>query len=205
MNIALYFGSFNPIHKGHTQLARYILDNGYAEEVWLIVSPNNPLKDASTLTDEHWRKEMAQIATRDMPDVKVSDIEFGMPKPNYTINTLRSLSSRYPEHRFMLVIGSDNMAVFNRWREYESILRDYRVIVYPREGDDIISLQRLYPQMEVIYGAPLMRISATEIRKALSAGSHACDDWIDEEVRKFFLRFCLHISDKNSTFAIETE
>ena len=205
MNIGLYFGSFNPIHKGHTALARYIIEHGYTDEVWFVVSPNNPLKQASELADERLRYRMAELATKDMQGIRVSDIEFDMPKPNYTISTLHRFSSRYPEHLFTLIIGSDNMAVFDRWREYESILQDYNILVYPRTGDDIAALKKHYPTMQVVNGAPLLPISATEIRHALKDGSNRCDEWLAPEVKDFFLRFCLHISDKSSTFANETK
>lgn len=205
MKIGIYSGSFNPIHKGHTRLAEYIVKQGLVDEVWLVVSPNNPLKQRSELADEQLRYEMACLATKHIKNIRVSDIEFDMPKPNYTVNTLRKLNEKYPEHDFSLIIGSDNMSLFHRWRDYETILRDYPVLVYPRKGDDITALEKLYPQMKVISGAPMLPISATEIRAALQQGSHQYDDWLEEEVRKFFLRFCLHISDKNSTFANETK
>lgn len=205
MNIALYFGSFNPIHLGHTALAKYVLCHGGVDELWLVVSPNNPLKESSELADEKLRLQMAKIATRSIEGVKVSDIEFGMPKPNYTINTLRTLSSHYPEHNFSLVIGSDNMRLFDRWREHEAILRDYTVLVYPRERDDLMSLHALYPQMHILKGAPLLQVCATQIRKALASGSHEYDNWLDPKVREIFLRFCLHMSDKSSIFAKENK
>lgn len=203
MRIGLYFGSFNPIHKGHTALAQYIVSQGYVDEVWLVVSPNNPLKKADELADEHLRYEMAKIATNDMPAIRVSDLEFGLPKPSYTINSLRIFSERYPDHTFTLVIGSDNMSLFHRWREHEAILRDYHILVYPRQGDDLEALMRQYPAMQVAVGAPLLPVSATEIREALRNGSSEYDKWIEPEIKKFFLRFCLHKSDKSSTFATD--
>ncbi len=212
MNIALYFGSFNPIHKGHTALAQYILQHYNAhectnpmetiDEVWLVVSPNNPLKKADELASEMLRLKIAEDATKDMKNIRVSDLEFSLPKPNYTINSLREFQRQYPQHSFTLVIGSDNMARFNRWRDYQTILDNYSILVYPREGDDIEKLKVLYPQMRVIEGAPLFPISSTEIRNAIAQGNHNLDKWLHNP-DSIFLRFYLHSSEKNSTFATD--
>lgn len=170
MNIGIYSGSFNPIHTGHTQLAQYVCDECGIDEVWLLVSPNNPLKEQSGLWDEQLRLRLAQLATQDMPKLHASDFEFSLPRPSYTVDTLRSLSAAYPEHSFSLIIGSDNMAVFHKWREYEYILSHYTILVYPRQGDDIDALKRLYPQMKVMRNAPLLNVSSTMIREKLQQG-----------------------------------
>ena len=166
MRIGLFFGSFNPIHLGHTALAEYILAHSDLEQIWLVLSPNNPLKDASTLLPEIFRLELAKLALKNHPDIIPCDREFSLPKPSYTVNTLRALSKEYPEHTFTLIMGSDNMARFDRWREYEYILNHYPIIVYPRQGDDIQALQERFPEMQVI-DAPLLDISATDIRERL--------------------------------------
>lgn len=184
MQIGIFSGSFNPIHLGHTRLAQYIADHAGLDEVWLMVSPNNPLKPAGSLMDEQIRFMLAERATAGLPHISASDFEFSLPRPSYTVRTLEALGNAYPEHTFSLIIGSDNMAIFHLWREWETILRDYRIIVYPREGDDLETLEVRYPQMEVIEGAPLLDVSATQIRE------NADDDellgkWLHPEVKDF--------------------
>ena len=167
MQIALYFGSFNPIHFGHIALAQYVLRKGGFDEVWLMLSPNNPLKEKNCLWDENLRLSLAQQALKDEPHIRVSNFEFSLPRPSYTIDTLTALSRTYPPHRFSLIIGSDNMALFNRWKNYRQILDNYPVIVYPRKGDDLNALQQQYPQMQILKEAPLLDISSTEIRQRI--------------------------------------
>ena len=167
MKIGIFSGSFNPIHLGHTRLAAYIRQQAGLDEVWLMVSPNNPLKSASELMDEKLRYHLAQLATAELEGIRPSDFEFHLPKPNYTIHTLEQLTAAYPQHQFSLIIGSDNMAIFHKWKDWQRILALYPIIVYPREGDDLAALKQLYPMMHVIEGAPLLNISATEIRAHL--------------------------------------
>lgn len=185
MRIGLFFGSFNPIHLGHTRLAQYILTHSSLDEIWLVVSPNNPLKPANSLLDEHIRYELACKASADLRGIRATDFEFTLSKPNYTIVTLRALNEAYPEHQFSLIIGSDNLALFHRWRAADEILRDYPIIVYPREGDDIDSLARQYPAVTVIDGAPLLPISATQIRENMHSGDD-CSNWLHPAVADFF-------------------
>lgn len=184
MKIGLFFGSFNPIHLGHTRLAQYILEHTELDEIWLVVSPNNPLKEATTLWDEAIRYELACHATHDMQGVRASDFEFSLPRPNYTINTLRALDQAYPDHQFSLIIGSDNMAIFHKWRSYEEILHDYPILVYPRQGDDLATLREMYPQMQIVEGAPFFPISATEIRESLQQGTIQ-NEWLHPDVIDF--------------------
>lgn len=181
MNIGIYSGSFNPVHKGHTQLAQYVCAHCSLDEVWLMVSPNNPLKDKSQLWDENFRLRLAQAATADIPCLRASDFEFSLPRPSYTVDTLKALSKAYPRHKFSLIIGSDNMAIFDRWRNYEYILEHYQVIVYPREGDNIGQLSLRYPQMQIAKGAPLFSVSSTMIRERLRSGENV-EEWVDKRV-----------------------
>ena len=182
MKIGLFFGSFNPIHLGHTKLATYVLAHSDLDEIWLVLSPNNPLKDANSLMSEELRFRLAVLALADVEGVTACDREFSLPKPNYTVNTLRALSKEHPEDEFTLIIGSDNMALFDRWREYQYILDHYRVLVYPREGDDLEALQKRFPQMQVI-DAPLLQISATEIRERLRENKDV-SEWLHPEVEE---------------------
>ena len=170
MRIGLYFGSFNPIHYGHITLAQYVLRECNMDEVWLMVSPNNPLKDKSELWDETLRYRFTQEALKNIEGLRASDFEFSLPQPSYTVITLKALSAAYPQHSFTLIIGSDNMAVFHLWKDYQLILSNYPIVVYPRRGNDMKALKQRYPQMQVLHDAPLYDISSTQIRRLLAEG-----------------------------------
>lgn len=184
MKIGIFSGSFNPIHLGHTRLAAFIRQQAGLDEVWLMVSPNNPLKSASGLMDEKMRYHLAQLATAELEGIRPSDFEFHLPKPSYTIHTLEQLTAAYPQHQFSLIIGSDNMAIFHKWKDWQRILALYPIIVYPREGDDLAALKQLYPMMHVIEGAPLLNISATEIRAHLQDDT-LLREWLHPDVATY--------------------
>ena len=185
MKIGIYGGSFNPIHFGHTGLAQWVVNNTDLDEVWLMVSPNNPLKDASILVDEQKRLAAAKEAIGDGrlasgKRIIVSDFEFTLPRPNYTANTLRELQKQYPQHEFTLIIGEDNLNIFNKWREYQYILDNYRMFVYPRRDKagtqgatqpaaGTQPREATLPAKGTIFltGAPYFDISSTELRKNL--------------------------------------
>ena len=175
--IGIYGGSFNPVHFGHVGLAEWVTKNTDLDELWLLVSPNNPLKPAGMLAPEEERLEAVREAVKDLPHVKVSDFEFALPRPSYTADTLRALQAAYPQYEFTLVIGEDNLAIFNQWREYEYILENFRIFVYPRRSDsskenqaavrpDIIGRLKASAVKEIRFlsEAPLFDISSTEIR-----------------------------------------
>ena len=184
MKIGIFSGSFNPIHLGHTRLAAFIRQQAGLDEVWLMVSPNNPLKAASGLMDEKMRYHLAELATAELEGIRPSDFELHLPRPSYTINTLEQLTAAYPQHQFSLIIGSDNMAIFHKWKDWQRILALYPIIVYPREGDDIAALKQLYPMMHVIEGAPLLNISATEIRAHLQDDT-LLREWLHPDVATY--------------------
>ena len=184
MKIGIFSGSFNPIHLGHTRLAAFIRQQAGLDEVWLMVSPNNPLKAASGLMDEKLRYHLAQLATAELEGIRPSDFELHLPRPSYTINTLEQLTAAYPQHQFSLIIGSDNMAIFHKWKDWQRILALYPIIVYPREGDDIAALKQQYPMMHVIEGAPLLNISATEIRAHLQDDT-LLREWLHPDVATY--------------------
>ena len=163
----LLFGSFNPIHIGHLVLANYLMEYHPFDEIWFVVSPQNPFKEKEGLAPADKRFEMVELATQAEPRFKACNIEFEMPVPSYTIHTLNKLSTSYSDHRFSLVIGSDNLLTFNRWHQAKEILEKYPMVVYPRPG---------YPEQEAEKGllkkvkiikAPLLDISSTLIRKGL--------------------------------------
>ena len=168
MKIGIYGGSFNPIHFGHIGLAKWVIQHTDLDEVWLMVSPNNPLKDASILADEQIRLKEATEAIGQLGNnsIKVSDFEFYLPKPNYTTNTLRKLQETYPQHEFTLIIGEDNLKIFSQWREHEYILENFRVFVYPRRGYVDYPLP-FGKDLQLLEGAPYFDISSTELRKNL--------------------------------------
>jgi len=173
----IFGGSFNPIHNGHIALARQLRERAGLDEVWLMVSPQNPLKQESDLLDDDRRLQMARLALADDPYVVASDYEMHLPKPSYTWNTLQALSRDYPDREFVLLIGGDNWALFNRWYHAEDILKNYQVVVYPRKGAE-----------GGLEGLQLIDISSTEIRQRIKEGRgirrmvpKAVADYIKEE------------------------
>ena len=179
MKIGIYGGSFNPIHFGHTGLAQWVVNNTDLDEVWLMVSPNNPLKDASILADEQKRLAAAKEAIGNGrlasgKRIIVSDFEFTLPRPNYTANTLRELQKQYPQHEFTLIIGEDNLEIFPKWREYTYLLENFRILVYPRKGSKKSVEQMMQElgtahikEVQLLANAPYFEISSTELRKNL--------------------------------------
>jgi len=178
--IGIYGGSFNPVHFGHVGLAKWVIENTDLDELWLLVSPNNPLKPADSLAPEQERLAAVREAVKDIKGLKASDFEFSLPRPSYTANTLRALQKVYPQHEFTLVIGEDNLAIFTRWREYEYILENFRVFVYPRRenlsGEAGLSVKRSISEtvyqakpvkeLQFLKDAPLFDISSTAIRRS---------------------------------------
>lgn len=156
--VAVFGGSFNPIHVGHIMLAKAVLEQCEVDEVWLMVSPQNPLKQDMKLLDDHLRFEMVQEALKGVDGVNASDYEFRLPMPSYTWDTLQHLSKDYPDHTFCLLIGGDNWAHFERWRHWKDILRNYHVIVYPRDGHT------------GTIDMPLLDVSSTDIRQRVYHG-----------------------------------
>jgi len=163
-------------------LASYILEHSDLDRIWIVISPNNPLKEPGSLMPEEFRFHLAELALQDIPNILPCDREFTLPRPSYTVNTLRVLSAEHPDDAFSLIMGSDNMALFDRWREHDYILTHYPIIVYPRQGDDISALRKRFPEMQII-DAPLLDISATEIRNRLRDGLPV-SDWLHLEVEK---------------------
>ena len=174
--ILLYFGSFNPIHKGHIALAEWVVEQGLCDELIFIVSPQNPLKEQKELAPEFSRYEMCEMACKESryPEkIKVSTVEFVLEKPSYTINTLRYLRENFgSQMEFSILLGADNIENFDRWREYEEILRDYPLFVYPREG---YSVEKFADKITFLENAPLFDYAATDIRKAIAENKNFTD------------------------------
>lgn len=165
MNTGLYFGSFNPIHNGHMIIAQAVLELSSLDEVWFIVSPQNPFKRNKNLLHEFDRYDMVRLAIEDNDRFKASDIEFSMPKPSYTIDTLAYLKEKYSDRSFKLIIGEDNLAMFPKWKNSEKIIEEFGLIVYPRPGSE---KSKISAHSNITYiAAPLLDISATYIRKCI--------------------------------------
>lgn len=167
MKAGLFFGSFNPIHIGHLAIANYMAEFTDLDEFWFIISPHNPLKKKSSLLDSHHRYDMVEMAINEENRFQVSDIEFRLPQPSYTINTLTYLQERYPNNRFVLIMGSDNLESIHKWKNYEQILENYEIYVYPRPNN---KGSILYNEKNVkLLPAPIMEISSSFIRNAIKS------------------------------------
>lgn len=165
MKIGLYFGSFNPVHIGHLAIANYIREFTDLDQVWFVVSPQNPFKTKKSLLADFHRLEMVQLAVGDSNYYKASNIEFGLPKPSRTIDTLAYLYDKYPAHEFILIMGSDNLTSFDKWKNYEAILANYKIFVYPRPDVPESKFDN-HPSFIKIK-APLIEISSSFIRESI--------------------------------------
>jgi len=166
----LFFGSFNPIHNGHLIIAGYMVEYTGLKEVWFIVSPQNPLKEKSTLLEDHHRLAMANIAVEDDPRFRASNIEFHLPKPSYTIDTLTYLREKYPHKEFILIAGSDTLPTLHKWKNYEQLLEQYPFYIYPRPFTEKSPYDH-HPHIHFV-PAPLIEISSSFIRKGISEGKN---------------------------------
>lgn len=169
MNIGLFGGSFNPIHNGHVRLAKSLLQEAALDEVWFLVSPQNPFKQDQQLLDDDKRLQLVRLALKEEPQLMASDFEFHLPKPSYTWNTLQALEREYPERKFTLLIGGDNWEAFDKWYRYEDILKRYPIIVYPREGSKVSGEKFQVSDIQIVE-TPLINISSTQIRQRLHEG-----------------------------------
>tara|TARA_R110001592_G_scaffold46637_6_gene148376 strand:+ start:2246 stop:2857 length:612 start_codon:yes stop_codon:yes gene_type:complete len=177
MKIGLYFGTYNPIHVGHLIIANYMADYTDLDQVWLIVTPQNPLKKKSTLLEDYHRLATVRIAVEDNPKLKASNIEFKLPQPSYTSNTLAYLQEKYPNYNFSLIMGEDNLRTLHKWKNYESIISEHTIYVYPRalteqertELKEETKTENNLAQHKniIVCDAPVMKVSASFIRKSI--------------------------------------
>ncbi|MDX1627825.1 MAG: nicotinate (nicotinamide) nucleotide adenylyltransferase [Fulvivirga sp.] len=190
MKVGLFFGSFNPIHVGHLIIANVMVETTDIDQTWFVVSPQNPFKNQKSLLHEFDRLDMVNAAIFDNYNLKATDVEFNMPKPSYTVDTLVYLKEKYPEHDFVLIIGGDNLKSFPKWKNHQKILEDYGLYVYPRPGAEPSELTK--HENVCMVQSPEMDISATFIRKCIKENrsiKYMVPDAVDEMIRakKFYL------------------
>lgn len=167
MKVGLYFGTFNPIHVGHLIIANHIVENSDLDQLWMVVTPHNPLKKKSGLLADYHRLQMVHLATEDYDKIIPSDIEFKLPQPNYTVNTLAHLQEKFPQHQFSLIMGEDNLKSLKKWKNFELILNDYQLYVYPRISTDEVPEEFLnHPNIHQV-NAPIIELSSTFIRNSI--------------------------------------
>lgn len=167
MKIGLYFGSFNPVHTGHMIIANFMAYHTDLDKVWLVVSPHNPLKTSTTLLNEHHRLHLAEMAVQDEPRLRVSNIEFSLPRPSFTIDTLTYLTEKFPTQEFVVIMGSDSFQNIPRWKNYRQLLDNYAIYVYNRPGHEV---KDTYGARVTLVDAPMLDISATHIRRWIQEG-----------------------------------
>ena len=172
MKIGLFFGTFNPIHVGHLTIANHIAEYSDLDKIWFVVTPHSPFKKKSSLLDNRQRYEMVYRATEDYLKLEPSDIEFNLPQPNYTINTLTYLKEKYPNYEFALIMGEDNLKSFHKWKNYELILDNHDIYVYPRISEGKIETQFSNHNKIHKVNAPIMELSSTFIRKSIKDGKN---------------------------------
>ena len=184
MNIGLYFGSFNPVHIGHLIIANYIVNKTDLNQVWFVISPQNPLKESNSLLNKYHRKYLIDIAIDGEKKLKTSTIEFSLPTPSYTIDTLTYLQEKYPEYKFSIIIGSDSFQNIYKWKNYEQLINNYPVLVYERPG---FTTKNTVEKNITFLNAPLLDISSTKIREMIKKGESIkflVPDVVKEEIEK---------------------
>ncbi len=186
MKVGLFFGSFNPIHTGHLIIANYMAEFTDLDQVWLVVSPQNPFKKKQSLAKDYDRLHLAKVATAEHSKIQVSNIEFGLPQPSYTIDTLMYLKEKYPKDTFSLIMGGDNLATLHKWKNADILLRDYDILVFKRPHYEL-GVLRDHPRVTIFEDTPLMQISATFIRKCIKNGKsirYLVTPEVEEEIKK---------------------
>lgn len=191
MNIGIMGGSFNPIHVGHAIIANYIIQNTDIDQLWLMVSPENPFKTGQAMVNEGQRLRMVEMVSRRLDNVITSGFELTLPRPSYTIDTLNALKAKFPSDDFTLVIGADNWAVFDKWRSHDEIISNFKIVVYPRVGYDIVIPSQMSDRVLVV-DAPVIEVSSSKIREQLSMG-HDMRFYMPDEVYDYILRNNLYI------------
>lgn len=180
----MYFGSFNPIHTGHLIIASHVADHTDMQQVWFVVSPQNPLKPSSVLLNEYHRLHLVHLAIEDDLRLKASEVEFKLPRPSYTIDTLTYLKEKYPQHEFAVIMGSDSFQNLPRWKNFEQLIKNYSFIIYNRPGFEV--KDQLNARLTIL-NAPMLELSATEIRETIREGNsirYLVPDKVREEIER---------------------
>ncbi|MBU2926945.1 nicotinate (nicotinamide) nucleotide adenylyltransferase [Winogradskyella psychrotolerans] len=172
MKVGLYFGTFNPIHVGHLTIANHLAEHSDLDQIWFVVTPLSPFKKKSSLLDNYQRLELVHLATQDYDKLRPSDIEFGLKQPNYTIDTLTYLFEKFPKNEFSLIMGEDNLKSFHKWKNYELILENHHIYVYPRISKGKIDTQFNNHPKIIKVDAPIMELSSTFIRNEIKDGKN---------------------------------
>lgn len=195
MNIGLYFGTFDPIHRGHINIVNFLIDNCLVEKVWFVVTPENPDKISNNLTDFIHRYEMVKIEVKDNNNLLASDVELKLERPNYTINSLRYISNAFPDNNFSLIIGEDNLVNFKKWKDYKEIMNNFKIYVYPRKTRLKRDMKLLMSNNIEIIEAPLIDLSSTNIRNIINDKNYA-KQFISDSIYKYITTNNLYKSNK---------
>jgi nicotinate-nucleotide adenylyltransferase len=189
MKVGLFFGTYNPVHVGHMVIANYMLEFTDLDQLWMVVTPQNPFKQKESMLKDYDRLHLVKLAIGDNLKMKASDIEFGLPQPNYTSNTLAYLEEKFPDHQFVLIMGADNLQHFHKWKNHEHILNAHELYVYPRLDSDGGGDLGFHNKVKMV-DAPIMKISSSFIRKAISQGkdvSHYMPDAVAAYIKEMNL------------------
>ena len=195
MNIGLYFGTFDPIHRGHINIVNFLIDNCLVEKVWFVVTPENPDKISNNLTDFIHRYEMVKIEVKDNNNLLASDVELKLERPNYTINSLRYISNAFPDNNFSLIIGEDNFVNFKKWKDYKEIMNNFKIYVYPRKTRLKRDMKLLMSNNIEMIEAPLIDLSSTNIRNIVNDKNYA-KQFISDSIYKYITTNNLYKSNK---------
>tara|TARA_R110001632_G_scaffold8386_8_gene33150 strand:- start:4194 stop:4775 length:582 start_codon:yes stop_codon:yes gene_type:complete len=184
MKVGLYFGTFNPIHVGHIIIANHLVEYSDLDEIWMVVTPHNPHKKKSSLLENHHRYQLVYLSLEEYPKINPSDIEFKLPQPNYTVNTLAYIGEKYPDHEFSLIMGEDNLKSFHKWKNYETILENHEIYCYPRIAEGTTkTIFENHPKIHIV-DAPIIQISATLIRNGIKNNKNVAP-MLPKEVWKY--------------------
>lgn len=189
MKVGLFFGSFNPIHIGHLIIGNYVREHSDLDQIWFVVSPQNPFKKKSTLLNDYDRLHLVELAIEGNDNFRASNIEFSLPQPSYTIDTLTFLKDKHPENEFSLIMGSDNLLTIDKWKNYEALLKYYRLLVYQRPGFD--SVKDFKGKIQVLKDVPLLNISSSKIRMMIKDG-HSIKYLVTEPVAQYIKEMNLY-------------